>query len=242
MALLDILPADASKFPFIGYIQTSFPNPTAGLGGLEIGTGSLIAPRLVLTAAHMVYDPDQGGQALSVAVTFGGPQGRTYQNLTRVDFPVEWRSPRDALDTSLVSPVDIAVVVLPQPIDRFITPVPFQTASDTMLTGMLLNVGGYPAFPPQGPRGQLWGNDFNLLQDSALPANLAQDGSFRLFYPVRTLGGMSGGPVYDFDAASNTRTIRGVHTSFLDGIGGSALRINEDIFQLIQYWVTTYRP
>jgi V8-like Glu-specific endopeptidase len=242
MALLDLLPADATHFPFIGYVETSFPNPTAGPGGLEIGTGSLIAPRVILTAAHMVYDPSQGGQAVSVDVTFGGPQGRKYQNLNRVDFPVEWRNPRDSLDTSLVSPVDIAVIILPQPIDRFITPVPFQTASDTMLTGMLLNVGGYPAFPPQGPRGTLWGNDFNILQDGSLPAGLTQYEGFRLFYPVRTLGGMSGGPVYNFDAASNTRTLRGVHTSFLDGVGGSALRIDEDIFQLIQHWVTTYRP
>jgi V8-like Glu-specific endopeptidase len=242
MALIDIVPAEASNFPFIGYLQTSFPSPTAGPGGLEIGTGSLIAPRLVLTAGHMVYDADQGGQAVSIDVTFGGPQGRKYQRLRQVDFPVEWRSPRSALDTSLVSPVDVGVIVLPQPIDRFITPVPYQTASDTMLTGMLLNVGGYPAFPPQGPRGALWGNDFNLLQNGTLPASLVQYESFRLFYPVRTLGGMSGGPVYNFDPTSNTRTVRGVHTSFLDGVGGSALRINEDIFQLIQYWVTTYRP
>jgi glutamyl endopeptidase len=242
MASIDILPTDATRFPFVGYIETSFPSPARGPGGLEIGTGTLIAPRLVLTAAHMVYDPAQGGQAVSIDITFGGPQGRKYQSVKQVDFPLEWRNPRDDLDTSLVSPVDIGVIVLPQPIDRFITPVPFQTASDTMLAGMLLNVVGYPAFPPQGPRGALWGNDFNLLQGGALPAEIRPYESFRLFYPVNTLGGMSGGPVYDFDPATTTRTVRGVHTAFLSDDVATATRIDENIFQLIQHWVTTFRP
>src|SRR5262245_2615811 len=180
MALISVLPSEASRFPFIGYVETTFPNPTYGPGGLEIGTGSLIAPRVVLTAGHMVYDPGQGGQAVSIDLTFGGPQGLHFNSLRQVDFPVEWRQPRSALDSSLVSPVDIGVIVLPEPIDRFITPVPFETASDTMLAGMTLNVGGFPASPPAGPRRSLWGNSFHLLQGSALPAGLAQYQDFRL--------------------------------------------------------------
>jgi V8-like Glu-specific endopeptidase len=242
MTLEDLLPADASQFPYIGYVETTFPNPTMGPGGREIGSGTLIAPRLVLTAGHIVYDSHQGGQAVSITVRFAGSQALTFAGLTQVDFPVEWRQPRSNLDTSLVSPVDIGVIVLPQPIDRFVTPMPFQTASDTMLTGMSMNIGGYPAFPPSGPRGALWGRNFGLLQGPSVLGELAQYESFRLFYPVATLPGMSGGPVYDYDADSQTRTLRGVHTSFIDGFCASALRVTEGIYQLIQHWVTTYRP
>ena len=230
--LFDLIESDASNFPWVGYIQTSFPNPTYGPGGLEIGTGSLIAPRLVLTAGHIVYDRNQGGQAVSVDITFGGPGGLRVVS-AHVDFPVEWRSPTTALDANeLYSPVDIGVVILDEPIHGQVTPVPFQTASDAMLTGMLLNVLGYPGYPPEGPRGTLWGNDFHLLP------NL----TYRMFYPVATLPGMSGGPVYNLDAVSHIRTIYGVHTSFVDGVGGCALRIDEGIYALIQHWVMTYRP
>jgi V8-like Glu-specific endopeptidase len=242
MALAGLVPAVASDFPFIAYIETSFPNPTRGPGGLEIGTGTLIAPRLILTAGHIVYDAQQGGKAVSIDVRFGGSEALTFPRLTEVDFPVEWRQPRSSLDNSLVSPVDIGVIVLPEPIDRFVRPVPFQTASDTMLAGMSLNVGGYPAVPPQGARGTLWGRNFGLLQGASVLGDFARYESFRLFYPVATLGGMSGGPVYDFDPASQARTLRGIHTSFVDGFAASALRITEGIFQLIQQWVMTFRP
>jgi V8-like Glu-specific endopeptidase len=239
MAIVDVLAADASKFPFIGYIQASFPRPKAGPGGLEIGTGSLIAPRLVLTAAHMLYDSDQGGQVVSVDITFGGPQGYKFQSLSQVDFPMEWRN---GLDTSVVSPYDIGVIGLHEPIDHLIAPVPFHPATDAELAGMLLNVGGYPAFPPQGPRGVLWGNSSYPLQNGALPADLVPYESFRLFYAVNTLPGMSGGPVYNYDAASQARTVRGIHTAGLYGLGGTALRITEDVNQLIQHWVKTFPP
>ena len=243
MGLFELLLEAASNFPFIGYIRTTFPNPTMGPGGLEIGTGTLIAPRLVLTAGHIVFDPDQGGQAVSIDLTFGGPQGRQFRGLTEVDFPVEWRQPRDQVDSSLVSPVDIAVIILPQAIDAFIKPIQFQTASDTMLAGKLMNIAGFPAVPPDGSaRGSLWGTNSNLLLGNSLDEDLQKYSKWRLFYPVRTRGGLSGAPVYDVDPVSRTRTIYGVHSSFLNGVGGSALRITEGIFHLLQEWVTTFRP
>jgi glutamyl endopeptidase len=241
MELLGLVEANASSFPWLGLLKTSFPNPTKGPGGLEIGTGSLIGPRLVLTAGHMVYDPDQGGQAISVNLSFGG-LGFLSITATEVDFPKEWRNPRSDLDSSVVSPVDIGVIILPQPIDRFVTPMPFETASDTVLTGTLLSVGGYPASPPAGSLGTLWGNSFNVVQGSAL-GDLAAYEDFRLFYSVATLPGMSGAPVYSFDPVSSIRIIRGIHTSFIDNeFIASALRISEDIYHLIQGWLTAFRP
>jgi V8-like Glu-specific endopeptidase len=235
MDLFDVVPADAARFPAVAFLTSDFPTGRVG------GTGVLIAPRLVLTAGHVLFDPARGGQTLRVQATFGGPGGTTVAAV-QVDYPREWRTPRSPLDSSLVSPVDIGVVRLTAAIDRFVTPWPFATASDGMLAGMVLSVSGYPTIPPGGfPVGTLFGTKFNVVQGGAIPDGGSQYERFRLFYPVRTLGGMSGGPVYDFDPASGTRTVRGVHTSLVpwsDGsLLGSALRVDNDIRFLILDWV-----
>ena len=246
MAFFELVEAVASDFPYIGYIETSFPTPTHGPGGLEIGTGTLIAPCVVLTAGHIVFDPNQGGQADAITITLGGPGGMSVTS-NRVDFPQEWRNGAPgSFDNSVNSAVDLGVIVLPEPIDQFIAPVPFQTASDSQLAGMSLNVAGYPAAPSAGTRGTLWGRNSHLLQGAAIPGDLAPFESYRLFYPVSTLPGMSGGPLYDFNSVSKVRTIRGIHTAGPTPdsplFPGSALRITEDVLQLLQHWVSIFRP
>lgn len=245
MAHLGLIESEPSNKPFIGFIQTRFPSPHGGPGGLELGTGTLIAPRVVLTAGHIVFDATQGGQALSVDILFGNGMAIT---TTTVDFPLEWRNAQPgSFANSIHSHADIGVIVLPEPIDRFISPIPFETAGTTQLAGMSLNVAGYPAFPPENrPRGTLWGRNCPLLQGDTIPDDLREFSSFRLFYPVSTLPGMSGGPLYDFNSSSGIRTIRGIHTAGPTPesplFPGSALRITEDVFQLIQTWITTFRP
>jgi V8-like Glu-specific endopeptidase len=250
MDLASLVQTDAAQFPAVAFIESWFPDPLLPDGqrntdGREIGTGSLIAPRLVLTAGHIVYDARQGGQTTVVRVTLGGAQ-RVSVTSNVVDFPLEWRQPRTALDSSVVSPVDIGVIVLPEPVDRFAAPLPVETASDTMLAGMRLNVLGYPANPghvvrPPPPLGTLFGTQFNLIQGAAIPDGGDQYQAYRLFYPVRTVGGVSGGPVYNVDPVTKTRTIRGVHTSLVDWGDGSqlasALRIDNDIKTLIHGWI-----
>ena len=60
------VPVNASQFPFIARVVTVFPRKETG------GTGTLIGPRLILTAGHVVFDPMWGGDALRFAVTLGG--------------------------------------------------------------------------------------------------------------------------------------------------------------------------
>lgn len=232
--------ADAVSWPYIGYIQAYFPDPEYP-GGYSVGTGSLIGPRLVLTAGHIVFDPLQGGKARDFVVRFGGPAGLACRT-RQAETTTQWRD-RDAYaDVSSVSAFDVGVIVLPEAVDRYVAPLPFQTASDSMLAGMTLNVAGYPAYPAE-MRGTLYGGRFHLLQDGALPAIAASLESFRLFYPAATVPGMSGGPVYDFDPVSGIRTLRGIHTSSPPWIGlGSALRIAENIYELLLEWTAAYRP
>jgi V8-like Glu-specific endopeptidase len=226
MALFGLLPAPASSFPWIGCIRANFPNGPVG------GTGSLIAPRLVLTAAHVLYDAVHwGGKVQSVTVTFGGAVAVPG---SLVDFPKEWRS---GVDTSVVSPYDLGVIQLRDRIDS-IAPIAVQVATDAVLTGRLLSVGGFP-IAPGVPFGSLYGQSFNVIQDGAL-GGFAQYESWRLFYPVDTVEGMSGGPVYDVDPSSKMRILRGIHTSMIDGFSASALRINQSNLPVVQKWILEY--
>src|SRR5437870_1656671 len=112
MAFLDLIPADANNFPFIASIETTFPTPIPP-GSLEVGTGTLIAPRVVLTAAHVVFDRERGGKAVSIDISFGGAlRLLTVPSVTEVDFPMEWRqAATGSFDLSTLSPVDVAVII-----------------------------------------------------------------------------------------------------------------------------------
>ena len=235
------------RYPAVAYLEGHFPNPlradgTPNLDGREIGTGILIAPRLVLTAGHVVFDHAQGGRTRFVDVVLGGDSPMRVRS-TVVHVPPAWESDPDG---SALSPADLGVIVLPAPLDRFVAPMPFETASDTTLVGTRLSVLGYPAnprdFDPQpGPLGTLYGTQFNLFTGPAIPDGGTRFEPFRLFYPVWTIGGCSGGPIYDRDPVTETRTIRGIHTSLIPWSDGtflaSALRITAGIKRIIHDWV-----
>lgn len=252
---LGLIRDDAARIKSIAFLEAFYPNPE--FGTFSVGTGCLIAPRLVLTAGHVVYDAFQGGQANRVRLTFGGPSFLTAES-TRVDFPPQWRAESDAAfaarikELTLVSGTDCGVIILPEPVDRFVPVMPFRTASDTTLAGTLLNVFGFPVDPNNVPgspaaglpRGTAFGRSFNLIQGSALPAEVQQTDDYRLYYPVATVGGLSGAPVYDVDE-NNSRVVRGVHTSALefrsDGRElASALRIDDRINVLLLEWIKMY--
>src|SRR5262249_52932235 len=153
---------DARRLPAIAYLEVIFPTPTYP-NGRTIGTGCLIAPRLVLTAAHIVYDHRQGGQAMRGFVSF--PSVTNTIDATDVDSPRQWREPRTPPDISPLSPVDCGVVILPQSVAGSVAPWPFRVDDDATLGGELLSMAGYPAFPPDGSsRGTMWGASFNIIQ------------------------------------------------------------------------------
>ncbi|MBX9585100.1 MAG: trypsin-like peptidase domain-containing protein [Gemmataceae bacterium] len=233
MGLYPVLRADAADYPAVAALRCSFPN-----GELVGGTGTLIAPRLVLTAAHVLFDPARGGKALNVEATFGGPGALPAPGVW-VDYPTDWARPQSPLDNSDVSAVDFGVVQLDRPLDRVVTPWRFEPIDDAALTGTPLSVGGYPVAPPDGSAfGTLFGNTAYAAQGAALPAGASRYEEFRLFYPIDTLKGMSGGPVYSVGPDPGTRVIHGVHTAFISRMGlASARRIDDEARNLILGWV-----
>lgn len=222
-----------SRLPFVACIETRFP----GVDGREVvtaGTGTLIGPRLLLTAGHVVFDPIHGGMPLGFQVTMGASPRRS--------FPVSgnnWRSSgpwfttdshRNKIERSL-SGSDFGVIIL-ESTHPGVTPIAFQTTETDRLNALELFVAGY------------FNKSANLRNDAFIASSLGtvmHSFDFRITYQIATLGGMSGGPVWSRDSDTGTRTIRGIHTSIFNGVG-NALRITEHVFKRIDKWRTEFDP
>jgi len=223
---------DASDFPFVARIISTF----AG-NHRTVGSGTLIAPRLVLTAGHNIFDPTKpGGYAVKWNVALGGSGGIAVST-PEYDTTRQWVEQDSHSPYRAYSAFDFGVLVLRDPIDALISPIPVETMSESVLSARSMGILGYPR--RYYPRLQLCG--------SAIDVSATES---RLFYRARTLGGMSGGPVYDVvtgPEGRKIRTVRGIHTAFIDEPGdrndrGSAVRITANVMELIREWMTRYAP
>ncbi|MFQ5730920.1 MAG: trypsin-like serine peptidase [Planctomycetaceae bacterium] len=220
-------PVDARLWPYVCSLQMIFPQTAPG--HFAVGSGCLIGRRTVLTAGHNVYDCWRGGKVLSVDVVFGDGD-RIPVPAVEVDTTQQWID--TSCDRDPLSPFDFGVVVLPD-FDHETDPLPVVPADDGDLSGVPLNVAGYPATPPPPHTlGTLFGARAPAELDAAHPA--------RIFYAINTWDGMSGGPTYTFDSATQTRTVRGVHTSSVGR--GSALRITTDVTAVVDEWLQLFEP
>ena len=212
---------DKTLWPWVGFVRSFFPNMG---GSYTVATGSLIDPQVILTAGHVVYDPSRGGYPNVIDVAIGGQQRQVVASQV-FRTTNEWVT-TDSLTLNPISAVDVGAILLATPIPPGLAiPVQPPTSPAPDLSGTLLNVVGFPA--DSDKIGQLYG-----AQTYPTPSSL--DGT-RIFYPVATLGGQSGGSVYEVGSAGQI-IIRGVHTSIYNG-QGSALRITDGIVSIINEWL-----
>jgi len=225
---MDPSPLDKTKWPQVGLIRSYFP----GLGGwYAIGTGTLINRRAILTAAHVIYDPSKGGEATNFEVFFGtgatttaaGKNGRVLQ---------QWIDSTNPDPSSLnpISAYDAGVIVLdPTSAVDGVAPAAVRPTLLDDLRGHDLNVVGYPIQ-----------SDFSggLAGGQCSPINMGPPwNGYRVAYPIMSLPGMSGGPVYRTDEVSlKTISIRTVNTSIYNGMG-NGLMIYPDLAAQIGNWV-----
>lgn len=194
---------------------TSFPNRT--IGRMSVGcTGTLIGPRVVLTAAHCVYNlkkkewypngefsPGQNGSVKpygSVKVT----KAITTKAYTQ-DSKTEW---------------DIAVLILDTPIGNQVGWMAY--SYDDGLTSVSVNINGYPG---DKPHGTMW--------HSYCPVKDVQTELFT--YMCDTYEGNSGSATYRYIAATKERKIFGVHTNGLKQ-HNYGTRITKAKFDKLQKW------
>jgi V8-like Glu-specific endopeptidase len=221
---------DVKKYPFrwICTIVPTFKHPTTGKDiemATQAGSGFLIGPNHVLTAAHVLFPTDgplKNQAPVRVKVTPGHDGRKTHFGRwvsTTYKVRAEWRTGgKNTFNASW----DIAMIVLPEGIRRKKVGHWGQPGTNTLrfplpndwLKNRIVNVGGYPRDKPQYTQ---WIAHDGLDDPAPTRAGTAVANVFK--YKADTCLGQSGAPVWYWDGKLK-RYLVGVHTGscdFLDG-------------------------
>jgi len=218
---------DTTRIPWrqVCCLQIKFPM------GVRIGTGTLIGPRAVGTAAHCVYDHWLGGKAEEIVVTpgrngqsSGGPFGSAVSRLFVAAQGWTRQDARAPVARRVISPYDYAVIVLPTDLGTKPGWMAFASLARGELQNRRVNHVGYALDRDFQGTTQWW--NANSI------AGVDQD---RLFYFLDTADGESGGPVYVYEPATEQRILVGIHTSFT-GKHTSAVRISPQVRANLGAW------
>ena len=198
---------------------------TANTGAQYIGTGWLVAPRLLLTAGHCVFMSDEGGWVTQIEVIpgrnaaerpYGSAVSREVRSVTG------WTQDND-------SNYDYGVIMLPAD-KRYGDQLGwfgYANRPDDYLRNLTLNLSGYPGDGgPAGIDGTQWYHSRSVM--GVLDKQLT--------YDIDTYGGQSGAPVWEF-ASNGSRYGVAIHT-FGDALNNGGTRITSDVFANIAGWVS----
>lgn len=211
---------ETDKYPFsaFGFIYSEYPG---GVGGRC--TGTVIGPKLVLTAAHCIFDAETGNYARRV-VFLPGMSGKTapfgYFEASSWAAPTGYQAPSDRTGPRFI--YDIAVI-------RFEETIAKRTGSlgygySESLPPFHANIIGYPA----DIEGRfMWRADCRVEGDSIYRSYID--------HTCDTYGGSSGSAVYEL-TPDDRRIIHGVHTR--GGRNSNAgVRMTRPHFE----WIRNYR-
>jgi V8-like Glu-specific endopeptidase len=199
------------SFPYSAnvFVLATFPN-----GKSYIGSGAFVGATTVLTAAHVIYSDEDGGFAVSVAVTPGGTESKFAAiPATELVISTGWSENRDF-------DFDYGVIrVAENPgAGRFT----LRAYDDTELINMPVIRYG---FDGDKPRGTLWVDRTSTVIGATGRALHHQADSYR---------GSSGGAIV---LHSNPTTIAGIHvaSTTINGvpIHNRAVRVNNDVIRFV---------
>ncbi|WP_041801992.1 trypsin-like serine peptidase [Rhodopseudomonas palustris] len=209
-------------------------------GPVGFGTGFIIGPKAVLTAAHVIYNNTGGNnrRARNIRVIPGrngttAPYGYFVTSLDRCIIPEQWRQASDTIgDTAAAA--DYAVIQFPEQsecdgltsADRlgyFGLKCFADEDSENKAQMLFVNNAGYP-YEADKPYGTLWYN----------AGRIRKMGPSFVEYMVDTEGGQSGSPVYFYDDQTKQRYVIAVHTT--GDFVNRGLRITPEIFTNLKQW------
>jgi V8-like Glu-specific endopeptidase len=199
---------------------------TAQTGGVYVGTGWLVSPRLVITAGHCVYLHDEGGWASQIEVIpgrngtsrpFGSAVSSAFRSVRG------WTIDRDR-------DYDYGAILLPED-RRFGDQLGwfgFATREDSHFSGITLNLSGYPGDGgkegPEREQGTQWWNSRGVKDVN----------DRQITYEIDTWGGQSGSPVWEM-TADGSRYGLAIHT-WGTTVSNGATRITGGVFDNFLSW------
>lgn len=190
-----------------------------------VGTGTLVGPRLVLTAGHCLAG--DGGEIEVIPglnAGDGSPYGSRRVSAAGFRMHPAWRDNRR-------EERDAGALVLDRPFDGIDTWFEIAGRADEALIGWFVSIAGYPAIRPRmdenEPRydggDELWFHS-NAITD-ARPREL--------HYGIDTTAGQSGSAVWLYDA--DRPAIVGIH-AYGSRRGNFATRMDDDLIAEIRSW------
>lgn len=193
---------------------------TAGDGSPWVGTGWFIAPRVVITAGHCVYIHNRGKWVRSIEVIPGRDGGTMPYGMQRA---TRFRSVGGWVQRKKPE-FDYGAILLGS--SQEFAPYPgnllFDDLSDSDLTGLRINVAGYPGDKPTGT--MWWHHD-----------RIANVGASTLSYLTDTAGGQSGAPA--FVKRGEERIAVGIH-NYGGSTSNSATRITAGVLANFELWMS----
>lgn len=209
-------------------------------GPTGFGTGFLIGPRAVLTAAHVLDSPARNGStrrrtARQVRVVPGrngtmAPYGFFVSKYSDCKVPEQWL--RDG-DNRPDGYWDFAMISIPDGFATADQPTAerlgyfglkcFSEREEAKADMLFVNNAGYP-YEANKAYGTLWYNAGRIRKMEKT----------YIEYMVDTEGGQSGSPVYYYDKESGQRYVIAVHTT--GDFVNRGLRITREVFETIKRW------